>query len=269
MPTVTTASPRPTARPVTRKRPRAVPVGAPAAGRRSACRCARRRRGRETSHPRPSGYGRRRRRPGGEQVARGAGSRTRRRVYDRGACDHAVMRPAASTFAGRSRRWPRPRSISRSTPTTSESRSPARRGGGRAAVGQSCRGIPGPCASSRRSPLHGPARRNRSFALIDSTGRVYGYARADLRVGERDQGDAAGGLPARRRTGRPSAEERGLLGPMITVSDNERADAAYYRVGEGPPRAWPGGRDTHQFAVGRYWGNARFTLPRPGQLFLR
>ena len=110
-----------------------------------------------------------------------------------------------------------------------------------------------------------------SFAVIDTHGRLRGFAphrryvtasvvKAMLLVGRlRQLGDHP-----------PTASDRAVLEPMIEVSDNGAADAAY---------AWVG--DTGLLAVGKlagmrdlivpggHWGNIRFSAADQAHLFIR
>ena len=94
-----------------------------------------------------------------------------------------------------------------------------------------------------------------SFALIDSRGRVYGYAPRRTYVSASVTKAMLLVAYLRALGGRrPSAAERGLLGPMIRRSDNDRADTVYARVGDaGLLRVARRARMRH-FAVGRVLG---------------
>ena len=109
-----------------------------------------------------------------------------------------------------------------------------------------------------------------SFALIDSAGRVYGYAPRRTYVSA--SVTKAMLLVAYLRSlggRRPSAEERGLLGPMIRRSDNDRADAVYARVGDAGLLRVARRAQMRHFAVAGYWGYARITALDQARLFLR
>ena len=109
-----------------------------------------------------------------------------------------------------------------------------------------------------------------SWALIDSRGRTARVrAAADVRVGEPRQGDAAGGLPAQDRPPMPSLAERAALGPMITASDNDRADAIYYRVGDAALSTGSPGAPGCIFSVAGYWANARLSALDQARFFRR
>ena len=109
----------------------------------------------------------------------------------------------------------------------------------------------------------------RSFALIDSGGRLYGYAPRRVYVSA-SVAKAMLLVAYLRDIGRraPTAEEKALLGPMITVSDNDRADAVYGRVGDaGLWRVARRARMRH-FATSGYWASARITAVDQARFFL-
>ncbi|HLM08764.1 MAG TPA: M15 family metallopeptidase [Thermoleophilaceae bacterium] len=109
-----------------------------------------------------------------------------------------------------------------------------------------------------------------SWALIDTRGRVRGWAphrsyvsasvvKAMLLVAYlRVIGNRA-----------PDAGERALLGPMITASDNDRADSVYYRVGDAALYRLARRARMRGFSVAGYWGNAHFSALDQARLFRR
>jgi Beta-lactamase enzyme family len=101
-----------------------------------------------------------------------------------------------------------------------------------------------------------------SFAVIDSRGRMHGYdaersyfsasiSKALLLAAELRRLDAAGAAI--------DATTRGLLTQMITVSDNDAADAIYYRVGDAALDEVARDVGMRSFSVAGYWANAQVT----------
>jgi Beta-lactamase enzyme family len=101
-----------------------------------------------------------------------------------------------------------------------------------------------------------------SIAVIDSRGRFHGldsgraYASASivkalLLAAELRRLEAAG-APL-------DAATRGLLTQMVTISDNDAADAIYYRVGDAGLQDVAGQAGMEAFSVAGYWGNAQVT----------
>jgi D-alanyl-D-alanine dipeptidase len=110
----------------------------------------------------------------------------------------------------------------------------------------------------------------RSFALIDSAERLYGFAPRRTYVSA-SVTKAMMLVAYLRAIGRRSAnaEERGVLGPMITRSDNYAADAIYGRVGDpGLLRVARRARMRH-FSVAGYWASARITAADQARFFLQ
>jgi hypothetical protein len=109
-----------------------------------------------------------------------------------------------------------------------------------------------------------------SLALIDSRGRLYGVAPRRVYV-------AASVVKAMllvsylcsigRRP--PDGAERGMLGPMITRSDNHMADAVYARVGDERLRHLARRARMRRFSVAYHWGSATFSAADQARFFLR
>jgi D-alanyl-D-alanine dipeptidase len=107
-----------------------------------------------------------------------------------------------------------------------------------------------------------------SWALIDSRGRLHGFAPARRYV-------SASVVKAMllvaylRRIGNrmPTTLERLLLGPMITVSDNARATAVYRRVGDAGLRRLARRAGMRDFTVAHSWGAAYFSAADQARLF--
>jgi D-alanyl-D-alanine dipeptidase len=107
-----------------------------------------------------------------------------------------------------------------------------------------------------------------SWALVDSRGRLHGFA-------QRRRYHSASVVKAMllvaylRRIGnrRPTAAERRLLGPMITVSDNARATAVYHRVGDARLRRLARRVGMRNFTVSYCWGCAFFSAADQARFF--
>ena len=109
-----------------------------------------------------------------------------------------------------------------------------------------------------------------SWALIDSRGREHGWAPHRTYVSASLV--KAMLLVARLRAiapARPSAADRALLGPMITESDNDRADSVYTQVGD--PALYDLARRARMrdFSVAGYWSGARFSALDQARFFRR
>lgn len=109
-----------------------------------------------------------------------------------------------------------------------------------------------------------------SFALIDTRGRLHGFAphrryisasvsKAMLLVAYLRQ------IAPRR----PNAAERATLGPMITMSDNHRADAVYARVGDGGLLRVARRARMSDLTVAGYWGSVFFSAADQARFFRR
>jgi D-alanyl-D-alanine dipeptidase len=107
-----------------------------------------------------------------------------------------------------------------------------------------------------------------SWALIDSHGRLHGYAPGREYV-------SASVVKAMllvaylRKIGNrmPTRLERASLGPMITVSDNGRAGAIYSRVGGAALRALAKRAGMRRFTEVGYWSGARFSATDQARFF--
>ena len=106
-----------------------------------------------------------------------------------------------------------------------------------------------------------------SWALIDSRGREHGWAPHRTYVSASLV--KAMLLVARLRAiapARPSAADRALLGPMITESDNDRADAVYALVGDAALFDLARRAHMRDFSVAGYWSERALQRARPGPL---
>lgn len=109
-----------------------------------------------------------------------------------------------------------------------------------------------------------------SWSLVDTWGRVHGFAPERIYV-------SASLVKAMLLTAYlrglgnrvPSASERALLGPMITVSSNEAADSIYYRVGDARLYALAKLAGMTRFSVAGYWANAHFSAEDQARFFNR
>ncbi len=110
----------------------------------------------------------------------------------------------------------------------------------------------------------------RSFALIDSRGRVYGYAprRAYVSASVTKAMLLVAYLRAIGHRA-PTAEEKALLGPMIVVSDNDRADDVYSRVGDAGLLRVARRAHMRHFTAAGYWAFASITALDQVRFFLR
>lgn len=109
-----------------------------------------------------------------------------------------------------------------------------------------------------------------SWALVDSWGRLHGFAprrtyvsaslvKAMLLVAYlRGIGNRA-----------PDAGERASLGPMITVSSNDAADATYDRVGDAALYRLAKAAGMRAFSIAGYWANAHFSAEDQARFFNR
>ena len=67
----------------------------------------------------------------------------------------------------------------------------------------------------------------------------------------------------------PSPEERGLLAPMITRSDNRAASAIYGRLGDAPLYRLAKRVKMRRFSVAGHWGNAQFSAADQARFMAR
>ena len=109
-----------------------------------------------------------------------------------------------------------------------------------------------------------------SFALIDSRGRVYGWAPRRPYVSA-SVTKAMLLVAYLRAIGRraPDASERALLEPMIEMSDNDRADDVYARVGDAGLLSVARRVRMRHFAAHGYWASATITAIDQARLFRR
>jgi hypothetical protein len=109
-----------------------------------------------------------------------------------------------------------------------------------------------------------------SFALIDTGGRLHGFA-ARRRYISASLSKAMLLVAYLRQIGRrrPNRAERAALGPMITMSDNDRADWIYARVGDGGLLAVARRAGMRDLTVAGYWGSVFFSAADQARFFLR
>ena len=124
--------------------------------------------------------------------------------------------------------------------------------------------------SARCSAICAPAARSNSWSLIDSWGRLHGFAPHRVYV-------SASLVKAMLLTSylrgignrMPDAAERAVLGPMITVSSNDAADTIYYRVGDAALYRLAKAAGMKSFSVAGYWANAHFSAEDQARFFNR
>jgi hypothetical protein len=109
-----------------------------------------------------------------------------------------------------------------------------------------------------------------SFALIDTRGRLDGFA-LHRRYISASVSKAMLLVAYLRRIGprRPNAAERATLGPMITMSDNNRADAVYARVGDGGLLRVARRARMRDLTVAGYWASVFFSAADQAGFFRR
>ncbi len=109
-----------------------------------------------------------------------------------------------------------------------------------------------------------------SFALIDSHGRLRGFA-PHRRYVTASVVKAMLLVARLRQIGNrlPSAPDRAVLEPMIQFSDNGSADAAYGWVGDAGLLAVADRADMGDLTVGGHWGAVYFSAADQARFFLR
>jgi D-alanyl-D-alanine dipeptidase len=107
-----------------------------------------------------------------------------------------------------------------------------------------------------------------SWALIDSRGRLHGFA-PRRRYVSASVVKAMLLVAYLRRIGnrRPTAVERGMLGPMITASDNARAAAIYHRVADAGLRRLARRARMRSFTIAYCWACAYFSAADQARFF--
>jgi len=109
-----------------------------------------------------------------------------------------------------------------------------------------------------------------SFSVMDSRGRLRGLAQGRVYVTASVVKAMLLVAYLRKISGRlPSPEERGLLGPMITVSSNSAATTIYYRVGDAALYRLAGRVRMRHFSVAGHWGNAHFSAADQARFMAR
>jgi hypothetical protein len=99
-----------------------------------------------------------------------------------------------------------------------------------------------------------------SFSVLDTRGHLRGFDQGRVYVSASVVKAMLLSAYLRKIRGRrPSPEERSLLNPMITRSDNDAADAVYARLGDAPLYALARKVRMRRFSVAGYWANAHFT----------
>src|SRR5215217_7370533 len=99
-----------------------------------------------------------------------------------------------------------------------------------------------------------------SWSLIDSWGRLHGFAPQRVYVSASLVKAMLLAAYLRGIGNRmPEAGERAALGPMITVSSNDAADATYDRVGDAALYRLAKAAGMRAFSIAGYWANAHFS----------
>jgi Beta-lactamase enzyme family len=108
-----------------------------------------------------------------------------------------------------------------------------------------------------------------SFALIDTHGRLHGFA-PHRRYITASVVKAMILVARLRQIGNrmPSASDQAVLNPMIQVSDNDAATVVYGWVGDSGLLAVAKRAGMHDLTVGGYWGNVFFSAADQAHLFL-
>jgi D-alanyl-D-alanine dipeptidase len=127
---------------------------------------------------------------------------------------------------------------------------------------------PRPHIAAARRFVRGRA--SSSFALIDTHGRLHGFA-PHRRYVSASVSKAMLLVAYLRQIGRrrPNRSERRLLRPMITMSDNKRADSIYARVGDGGLLAVARRARMRDLTVAGYWGSVLFSAADLARFFRR
>jgi D-alanyl-D-alanine dipeptidase len=109
-----------------------------------------------------------------------------------------------------------------------------------------------------------------SFALIDTRGRLHGFA-PHRRYISASVSKAMLLVAYLRQIGRrrPNRAERATLGPMITMSDNNRADSIYAQVGDGGLLGVARRARMRDLTVAGHWGSVFFSAADQARFFRR
>ncbi|MGH2957565.1 MAG: serine hydrolase, partial [Solirubrobacterales bacterium] len=109
-----------------------------------------------------------------------------------------------------------------------------------------------------------------SFAVVDERGRIRGFHRG-TRYSSASLVKAMLLVAYLRgvRGRELNAEERGLLGPMIRVSDNDAADAIYAQVGPSGLQRLARRSGMRRFAANPAWGGCQVTAVDQARFFRR
>jgi len=109
-----------------------------------------------------------------------------------------------------------------------------------------------------------------SWSLIDSWGRLHGFAPQRVYVSASLVKAMLLAAYLRGIGNRmPEAGERAALGPMITVSSNDAADATYDRVGDAALYRLAKAAGMRAFSIAGYWANAHFSAEDQARFFNR
>jgi D-alanyl-D-alanine dipeptidase len=113
-------------------------------------------------------------------------------------------------------------------------------------------------------------RASSSFALVDTRGRLHGFA-PHRRYISASVSKAMLLVAYLRQIGprAPNSAERATLGPMITMSDNKRADSVYTRVGDGGLLGVARRARMRDLTVAGHWGSVFFSAADQARFFRR
>lgn len=109
-----------------------------------------------------------------------------------------------------------------------------------------------------------------SFAIVDERGRIHGFNRgARYSSASLVKAMLMVAYLRQARGRRLNGGDRGVLGPMITVSDNGAADAAMGRVGTGGLAAVARRAGMRRFIPSTSWGGSQVTARDQARFFVR
>jgi D-alanyl-D-alanine dipeptidase len=127
-----------------------------------------------------------------------------------------------------------------------------------------------PRAGIRAARSYVRRRAHSSFAVIDTRGRLFGWA-PRRRYVSASVVKAMLLVAYLRKVGNrpPSAADRAVLGPMITRSDNDRASAVYGRLGDGALLDLARRAHMRDLTVAGHWGSVFFSAADQARFFRR
>ncbi|CAA9520528.1 MAG: hypothetical protein AVDCRST_MAG13-3350, partial [uncultured Solirubrobacteraceae bacterium] len=109
-----------------------------------------------------------------------------------------------------------------------------------------------------------------AFAVLEPSGRLRGLRRtAGFRSASVSKAMLLVAVLRRAKGRRVTPAERALLGPMVTASDNDAADAVFAQVGDAGLVAVARAAGMRKFATAGTWSQAGLTPADQARLFLR